>query len=126
MDNRQYKRFDSGNLLSYVCEDKNDKVVQQGMGKTVDVSEGGILLETHVAINVENSILLSIGFGDEMADIRGQVIYSREREDKMIESGIKFFNISEDGKKYSGLLLKNFMADTITNNRFYTEMVTEI
>ena len=99
MDNRQYKRFDSGNLLSYVCEDENDKVVQQGMGKTIDVSEGGILLETHVGITLENTILLSIGFGDEMADIRGRVIYSRKRDDERVESGVSFDNVSEDGKK---------------------------
>ncbi len=108
MDNRQYKRFDSGNLLSYVCEDGNNKVVQQGMGKTVDISEGGILLETHVGINVDNSILLSIGFGDEMADIRGQVIYSRKRDDKMIESGIKFFNVSDEGRKVLNSFIKKF------------------
>lgn len=108
MDNRRHKRFDSGNLLSYVCEDGNEKVVQQGMGKTVDVSEGGILLETHVAINVENTILLSIGFGDEMADIRGQIIYSRKRDDDMIESGIKFYNISDEGKKVLNSFIRKF------------------
>ena len=45
MDNRKHPRFDSGNLLSYVCLDNQNKIVQQGMGKTIDVSEGGILLE---------------------------------------------------------------------------------
>lgn len=96
MDNRKHRRFDSGNLLSYVCLDKNDKVIQQGMGKTIDVSEGGILLETHVSINPDYTILLSIGFENDMADIRGNVIYSRKRGDGMIESGIKFKDITDE------------------------------
>ena len=108
MDNRQYKRFDSGNLLSYVCVDVNDKVVQQGMGKTLDVSEGGILLETHVVIDVEYDILLSIGFEDEMADIRGNTIYARKREDGMTESGIKFLNVTAEGLTILKEFIKKF------------------
>lgn len=108
MENRQHKRFDSGNLLSYVCVDANDKVVQQGMGKTLDVSEGGILLETHVAIEPECDILLSIGFEEKMADIRGNVIYSRKNEDNMIESGIKFLNITVEGLEVLKEFIKKF------------------
>ncbi len=108
MDNRLFKRFDSGNLLSYVCVDMNDKVVQQGMGKTLDVSVGGILLETHVVIDDEFNILLSIGFEDEMADIRGNIIYSRKREDGMIESGIKFLNVTPEGRSVLQEFIKKF------------------
>ena len=108
MDNRQYKRFDSGNLLSYVCVDMNDKVIQQGMGKTLDVSEGGILLETHVTIDVDYNILLSIGFEDAMADIRGNVIYSRKRDDGMMESGIKFMNLTAEGLEILKEFIKKF------------------
>ncbi|MFA6010556.1 MAG: PilZ domain-containing protein [Desulfobacteraceae bacterium] len=102
MDNRKHPRFDSGNLLSYVCLDNQNKIIQQGMGKTIDVSEGGILLETHVSINPDYTILLSIGLEDEMADIKGNVIYSRKRNDGMIESGIRFDNVTKD---CNGILL---------------------
>ena len=108
MDNRKYKRFDSGNLLSYVCLDEHNKIIQQGMGKTIDVSEGGILLETHVAINPDYTILLSIGLEDEMADIKGSVIYSRKRGDGMIESGIKFKNIEGECQSILAAFIKKF------------------
>ena len=108
MDNRKHRRFDSGNLLSYVCLDGNEKVVQQGMGKTIDVSEGGILLETHVSINPDHTVLLSIGFKNEMADIQGDVMYSRKRSDGMIESGIKFKNITKDCMSILSSFIKNF------------------
>lgn len=108
MDNRKHRRFDSGNLLSYVCLDENDKVIQQGMGKTIDVSEGGILLETHVSINPDYTILLSIGFENDMADIRGNVIYSRKRGDGMIESGIKFSGITGECQEILTSFIKKF------------------
>ncbi len=108
MDNRKYPRFDSGNLLSYVCLDSQNKIIQQGMGKTIDVSEGGILLETHVSINPEFTVLLSIGFEDEMADIKGNVIYSRKRNDGMVESGIRFENISKDCNSILLSFIKKF------------------
>lgn len=108
MDNRKHPRFDSGNLLSYVCLDNQNKIIQQGMGKTIDVSEGGILLETHVSINPDYTVLLSIGFEDEMADIKGNVIYSRKRNDGMIESGIKFVNISSGCNNILSSFIKKF------------------
>lgn len=108
MDNRKHRRFDSGNLLSYVCLDEKDKVVQQGMGKTIDVSEGGILLETHVSINPDYTILLSIGFEDDMADIKGSVIYSRKRGDGMIESGIKFRHVTSECQSILTSFIKKF------------------
>lgn len=108
MDNRKHPRFDSGNLLSYVCLDNQNKIIQQGMGKTIDVSEGGILLETHVSISPDYTILLSIGFEDEMADIKGNVIYSRKRNDGMIESGIRFDNITNDCNNILLSFIKKF------------------
>lgn len=108
MDNRKHRRFDSGNLLSYVCLDENEKVVHQGMGKTIDVSEGGILLETHISIEPYQTILLSIGLEDEMADIKGNIIYSRKRDDDMIESGIKFHNITKEGHVILKAFIKKF------------------
>ena len=110
MDNRKHKRFDSGNLLSYVCLDDSDKVVQQGMGKTLDVSEGGMLLETHVPISSGSDILLSIGLRDEMVDIRGDIIYWRKRDDDMVESGIRFVNVSSEGLSILHEFIKRFHA----------------
>ena len=39
---RKHDRFDALNLLSYFCVDAENQTVQQGMGRTLNVSETGI------------------------------------------------------------------------------------
>lgn len=95
MEKRKYPRINSSNLLSYACVNSDNKVIQQGMGKTLDVSEGGILLETHVSLEMECNIHFDIGFRDEVARIVGRVVYARAGEKGRIESGIHFEEYSQ-------------------------------
>ncbi len=94
--NRKYSRFESFKLISYNCLDKNDQVVTQGMGRTLNVSKGGILLETHTEIDKTLVISMSIGIDDELVDIKGKVAYCNSSKDNMFESGIEFMDIQED------------------------------
>ena len=96
---RKHERVDSLNLLNYVALDQNGEVALQGMGRTLNVSQGGILLETHLSIPDDHLISLSIGLEDEMIDIKGKVVYSRSGGDNKYESGIEFFEINEDAMR---------------------------
>ena len=89
-DKRKQSRTRSLNLLAYECLDENQDVVRQGMGRTLDVSEDGLLLETHAPIDVQHTIFLKIGLEDDMAEICGRVVYSRAGESGRYESGIEF------------------------------------
>jgi hypothetical protein len=70
--------------------DENHNVVKQGMGRTLDVSEGGILLETHAPIDSQQTISLTIGLEDDVTEISGKVAYCKAREAGKYESGIEF------------------------------------
>jgi hypothetical protein len=87
---RKHSRTKSLNLLAYVCMDENQNVVRQGMGRTLDVSEGGILIETHAPIDLQHRIILTIGLEDDMTEISGNVAYSRIGKSGKYESGIEF------------------------------------
>jgi hypothetical protein len=43
---RKHERIQSLNL-SYICLDEDANIIKQGMGRTLNISESGILLETH-------------------------------------------------------------------------------
>ncbi|MBW2608888.1 MAG: PilZ domain-containing protein [Deltaproteobacteria bacterium] len=94
-DKRKKPRIDTHNLLSYVCLDENSQVLTQGMGRTLNVSEGGILLETHVPLDQEHIISLTISLEDEIMDIKGKITYHKKLEDGMFESGIRFIDMDE-------------------------------
>jgi hypothetical protein len=93
-EKRKHPRFDSLNL-SYICLDEDGKVVKQGMGRTLNLSESGILLETHFAIDAENSVILSIGLADEVIDVKGRPAHVHTTGQELYEIGIEFVEPGE-------------------------------
>jgi len=69
--------------------------VAQGMGRTLNISEGGILLETHIPIDPKNTIALAIGLEDELIDIKGKVVFSMAGIDEKFEAGIEFLEMPD-------------------------------
>lgn len=94
-DKRTEERIVSHNLLYYECMDEKGEVVMQGMGRTLDVSEGGILLETHVPLDTFERISFTISLEDFLLDINGKVKYTKESGKGKYESGIKFLEMDE-------------------------------
>ena len=89
-ERRHHPRVNSLNLISYSCMDETESVVAQGMGRTLNVSEDGILLETHVSIDPKYKIELAIGLEDELINIKGSIIFSAPGKGDKFEAGIEF------------------------------------
>jgi hypothetical protein len=90
IEKRRHRRVDSTNLLNYVCIDETCKPFTQGMGRTLNVSESGILLETHVPIEPETLVSLTIGIGEDLVEITGKVVYLKQSGEDLYEAGINF------------------------------------
>ena len=105
-EKRKHSRIDSLNLLNYLFSDESGGGSTQGMGRTLNVSESGILLETHTPIDVNSIISLTIGFEEDVVDIKGRTVYTKENERKMSESGIEFFEIDEAARN----ILKKYIT----------------
>ena len=89
-EKRHHPRINALNLIFYSCIDATESVVAQGMGRTLNVSEEGILLETHVSIDPKYTIELAIGLEDELINIKGSIIFSTSGKDEKFEAGIEF------------------------------------
>jgi hypothetical protein len=95
-EKRKHNRVHSLNILSYICLDENNNRTGEGMGRTLDISLGGILIETHSRIEAKYVLLLAVGFEDEVVDIRCEVVFSRQGSSGLFESGVRF--LETDGK----------------------------
>ncbi|MCP4748537.1 MAG: PilZ domain-containing protein [Desulfobacteraceae bacterium] len=98
-EKRKHLRIDSMHLLSYFYYDNDEDEATQGMGRTLNVSESGILLETHNPIGNAKNIRITIGFDEDMVEIKGHVVYTKQNADGKNESGIEFFEMAENAKK---------------------------
>ena len=104
INKRKHQRFQSLNL-SYVCLDENENIVKQGMGRTLNISESGILLETHFPIEPEYLVVLTIGLEEDLLDIKGKPIHTRSDDDGKFEVGIEFLDPDRDSIQ----ILKDFI-----------------
>jgi hypothetical protein len=104
INKRKHERFDSLNLLSYVTLDSDGKEWNQGMGRTLNISESGLQLETNEPIQTKYILLISIGIEDELVDIKGKVVYTNRGAANMFEAGIEFIEVKPEAmtllKKY--------------------------
>jgi Tfp pilus assembly protein PilZ len=94
-ERREHPRINCLNLLSYVCMNENSETVRQGMARTLDVSEGGILMETHVPIDPQYTVSLTLGLKDELTDVKGKVVHFRTDGNGKFQSGIRFTQTEE-------------------------------
>lgn len=107
-DKRLHSRIKALNLIAYECMDEDGQEVMHGMGRTLNISEGGILLETHVQIEPQYDASLSIGLEDDLIDIKGKVVSCKPGKVDKFESGIKFLEIGQTELVVLKLYIKAF------------------
>lgn len=95
-EKRKHKRINALNLSHIAINDKENQV-RQAIGRTLNVSESGILLETHFPIQSDQTVSLTVGIEEELVDIRGKVIHLLNGETGKFEMGIKFTDINDEG-----------------------------
>ncbi|MCP4690380.1 MAG: PilZ domain-containing protein [Desulfobacterales bacterium] len=94
-EKRKHPRIDSFNLLAYVCLDECGDEREHRMGRTLNVSEAGILLETYIPIDPAHVMSLKIGLREETVDIAGKIAHVVEKEPGLYEIGVEFYDVDE-------------------------------
>jgi hypothetical protein len=96
-EKRKHPRVDTLNLF-YICLDEDQQVIKQGMGRTLNVSESGILLETYFPIEATHTVVLSIGFQERLVDIKGRPVHIRSTRAGVYEIGVEFTQLDETAR----------------------------
>jgi len=107
IEKRKHPRFESMNLLNFVCTGEDGEACHQGMGRTLNVSESGILLETYKPIDPNSGIAITIGIEEELVDIQGSVVFFKKSKEDVYEAGIQFSEISDHERE---ILIKFIQA----------------
>jgi c-di-GMP-binding flagellar brake protein YcgR len=102
---RKYERKDSLNLIDYVLLGPEGNPISRRMGRTLNVSVGGILLETHHPLKQGQRVVITIALNEDIVEINGRVVYIKPCEDKLFCSGIEFAEIDEEGER----VVKNYI-----------------
>lgn len=105
-DRRKHVRVETSNLISYESIDKDDEIVFNSMGKAINVSRSGILLETAHLIEAEYVSLRTFDLDNKLIKLKGQLIYCRKTDSELYQSGIRFVGSEEETAKFAVKLIK--------------------
>jgi hypothetical protein len=93
-ENRKHKRIASLNLL-HVEVYREGGLIKQGAGRTLNISESGILLEIHFSIDTDDIVHISIGLKEDLLEIKGKSIRCMQAENGKYNIGILFDRITD-------------------------------
>ena len=98
-EKRASRRIRSLNLTSYTpkTDDKQDYIVS--IGRTLDVSEGGVKVETHRRLANGTELEMDIAIEDEIITAKGEVVHTEELKNGLFGTGIRFTSISEEDRR---------------------------
>lgn len=108
-ERRSKTRVATLNFVHYLL-DGSEGAQAEDMGRTLDASERGLLIQTHVPLPVGQRISLSLGLGEDIIELRGEVVHCTEDESGMYRSGIEFDPLTADQQIRLSAFLKNFVA----------------
>ncbi len=105
-DRRKHARVETSNLISYESINKDGDIVFNSMGKALNVSRSGILLETAHLIAAEYVSLMTVDLDNNLIETKGRLIYCRKTDSGMYHAGIRFAGSKEETAKFAVKLIK--------------------
>ena len=83
-------------------------MIQQGMGRTLNISLGGILIETREKISKQGEISLGLGLGDETLEISADTAHFCKDLNGFFHTGLSFKKCDKGKEKKIEEYIKNF------------------
>lgn len=106
-DKRHFIRHDAIHLIDYLEVYKDGSFGTYSMGRTLDVSNNGLQLETTLPIPPGTTLELTVGIADDLVDLKGRVIHCRTAQGRYV-SGISFAPLEKEGARVLGLYMQAF------------------
>ena len=118
VNRRKHSRVNTQNLISCFSFDENGKLISHGLGIALDVSKGGILMETPYPIESGLILLTTTDRENNVIEVKGRLIYSKKVPIGTYLCGIEFISNDERVRNFITKLIKDY--NFRGNNLFIT------
>ncbi|MGQ9656015.1 MAG: PilZ domain-containing protein [Thermodesulfobacteriota bacterium] len=98
-EKRRFPRLDSSHLISYTHFDQAKNPVEMGMCKTLDLSQGGVTIQTHRSFPVNSQLEMEIALEERLVKARGVIVHVREVGSQLYDVGVCFTEMNEEDRK---------------------------
>ena len=97
---RRWARKETLNLVDYVVLGEDGAPLGRGMGRTRNVSEGGLLLETHRILKEGEEVLITLGLKEDLVRLKGRVVRQMPpAEGYRHSAGIKLTHMNKEDRE---------------------------
>ncbi|MDH3349709.1 MAG: PilZ domain-containing protein [Desulfobulbaceae bacterium] len=106
-DRRKKPRSNSLNLLDYIIVDEEGKSGSYSMGRTLNISDDGILMETNIELELGQLVLITLDLEEELVQVTGKIIHVGGNTGAY-QAGIKFFHLGNNERRAIAVYTKLF------------------
>jgi c-di-GMP-binding flagellar brake protein YcgR len=107
-ERRKHPRVEISNLIAYICKDDVGNTIKEGSGKAINISQGGILIETGDPLEWQDILHLTIDIEDAWVGIKGKVIYCNTDDFEKYRTGIQFLETNDKIQTFVMNLLETY------------------
>jgi hypothetical protein len=107
-DKRRYQRIKTSNIISYISIDEEGNEIEEGIGTALNISQGGLLLETYLPVKARFILILHIDVKGQLQRIKGEVVYSRPGDSGNFFVGVRFIDTRESQRNMTVSIVKAY------------------
>jgi c-di-GMP-binding flagellar brake protein YcgR len=94
-ERRRWARIRAEHLVSYARLDENGEPHDRGMARTLDLSEGGMVLEMTRPADVGEDLQIRMVTGDQILTATATVVYSNPLQTDRWRVGVQFTKVPD-------------------------------
>ncbi len=114
-ENRKYPRIKIFSLISYTCVDNDGEILGQNYGTALDISQGGLLLETVSVVDTEYVLLTIVDLEDKIQELKGKVVYCKKIDSGKYKTGISFLGTKEKNIQFAAKIVRIYHSQKNKN-----------
>ena len=105
-DKRKYPRVNTKVLASLDCYDEDGELFDQKLGVILDISLGGMLIETDDTIKANYVEIVFINHEHNLMSVVGSIVHSRKSENGKAKTGLCFHGADTENVKIATNLIR--------------------
>jgi c-di-GMP-binding flagellar brake protein YcgR len=106
MNKRKYPRVNIYILASFDCFDEDGELFDQKLGVILDISLGGMLIETDDIIKANYVEIVFVNYEQKLMSVVGSIVHSRKPENGKAKTGICFHGADSENIKIATNLIR--------------------
>ena len=103
---RKYPRVNIRVLSSFDCYNEDGELFYQNLGVILDISLGGMLIETDEIIKANYVEIVFVNYEHKLMSVVGSIVHSRKSENGKAKTGICFHGADSENVKIATNLIR--------------------